>query len=406
MKADSPFGASVTDPDARWLTTVMHVAFFVLLCSSLARYLIVHHSDPSSLWVMVLAGVLALLYIVGPVTGPGGGEGYPSLVSWTSVWLAAVIGSWATLVILAPSFGWCAVPMFYTALRNLRTRVAIVVVILVTALVVAAQVRLRLTLGIDPTLILAPPAVAAAATAMFIYSQRQSSRLRSAVTDLTYTRAELAATERREGTLAERQRLSMEIHDSLAQGLSSQQMLLQAADRHWATDPETAYRHIRSAQAIAERNLIEARRFVHDLAPADLADGSLNDALRSLAERESSDFLSVRFHQDGNPAGPLPERIQSTLLRIAQGAIANVREHADARVAVVTITYLDDQVVLDVADDGRGFDPAMKPESARGFGLPAMRARASQHGGTVTFESAPGEATVISAAIPLDRPEP
>ncbi|MDQ0643644.1 sensor histidine kinase [Microbacterium murale] len=408
MKEDSAPGAQVADPDSRWLATVMHVAFFVLLISSLARFLIVHYTDPISLWVIVLAGVLALLYIFGPVTGPADDVAHPSPSTvWSRVWLAAVIASWAALVILAPSFGWCAVPLFYTALRTLRTRAAIALVVLVTALVVAAQVQLRLKFGFDPTLIFAPPAVAAVATAMFIYSQRQSSRLRTAIADLVQTRSELAATERREGTLAERQRLSMEIHDSLAQGLSSQQMLLQAADRLWVTDSDTAHRHVDAARTIAERNLIEARRFVHDLAPADLADGSgLDDALRSLAERETSESLRVRFHQDGVPPEPLPARIQSTLLRIAQGALANVREHADATMAVVTITYLDDQVVLDIADDGRGFDPAKQPEGVRGYGLSAMRARASQHGGTVTFESTPGEATVVSAAIPLGAATP
>ena len=78
---------------------------------------------------------------------------------------------------------------------------------------------------------------------------------RALIDDLIRTRRELAAIERREGTLAERQRLSMEIHDTLAQGLSSQQMLLQAADRTWDTDPGTARRHVRTAESIAERNL-------------------------------------------------------------------------------------------------------------------------------------------------------
>jgi signal transduction histidine kinase len=195
----------------------------------------------------------------------------------------------------------------------------------------------------------------------------------------------------------------MEIHDTLAQGLSSQQMLLQAADRLWDTDPVAARRHIRTAESIAEHNLAEARRFVHDLAPADLAGGGdLADALRTLAERESSDTLRVLFHQDGTPATALPDRVQAALLRIAQGALANIREHADAGTAAVTLSHLDDQVVLDIADDGRGFDPALSREQAvRGHGLPAMRARVRQLGGALTIESTPGEGTVLTAVIPL-----
>ncbi|MFE0422956.1 sensor histidine kinase, partial [Streptomyces sp. NPDC058953] len=215
----------------------------------------------------------------------------------------------------------------------------------------------------------------------------------------------LAAPPPRVAPLAQRQRLSMEIHDTLAQSLSSQQMLLQAAERTWDSDPAAARGHIRTAESIADRSLTEARRFVHDLAPADLAaGGGLAQALRVLAGRETSDALRVRLLIDGAPALPLPDRAQSALLRIAQGALANVREHADASVATITLTHLDDQVVLDVADDGRGFPPsaAEAPPGVRGHGIAAMRARVGQLGGRLTIESAPGEGTVVSAAIPLE----
>ena len=397
-----PLGTETADPDAGWLATVMHVAFFVLLCSSLTRYLIVHPGTVTTPWVVALAVVLALLYVLGPVLGPRRSPASGTLTAGPVLWLTAVIGTWLALVVMAPSFGYCAVPLFYTGLRSLRTRPAVILVALLTAAVVAAQVKLRLRFGFDPNLLFAPPAVAAVATAVFIHSQRQADRLRTVIADLVRTRRELAATERREGTLAERQRLSMEIHDTLAQGLSSQQMLLQAADRLWDSDPAAARRHIRTAASIAEHNLTEARRFVHDLAPADLADGTgLDDALRTLADRETSDTLQVRFHQDGTPATPLPERVQSALLRIAQGALANIREHADATTAALTLTYLDDHVVLDIADDGRGFTPTDRPGGVRGHGLPAMRARVRQLGGTLAVESAPGEGTVLSAAVPL-----
>ncbi|MFJ7955559.1 sensor histidine kinase [Streptomyces sp. NPDC096319] len=399
-------GPEAADPDAGRLATVMHVAFFVLLCSSLTRYLIVHPGAPGTPWVLVLAILLALLYVLGPVLGPREADGRPAgPTTGHGLWLAAVVATWLALVGLAPSFGWCAVPLFYTGLRSLRTRSAIILVALLTAIVVGAQVKLRLRFGFDPNLLFAPPAVAAVATAVFIHSQRQSDRLRTVILDLVRTRRELAATERREGTLAERQRLSTEIHDTLAQGLSSQRMLLQAADRLWDTDPVAARRHIRTAGSIAEHNLAEARRFVHDLAPADLAGGArLDEALRGLAERESTDTLRVLFHQDGTPSAPLPDRVQAALLRIAQGALANVREHAGAGTAALTLSHLDDQVVLDIADDGRGFDPAERPGGVRGHGLPAMRARVRQLGGALTIESAPGEGTVLTAVIPLSPP--
>ncbi|PJN00337.1 two-component sensor histidine kinase [Streptomyces sp. CB01201] len=391
----------------------MHAAFFLLLGASLARFLIRHPGDARTPWIIALSTALALLYVLGPALGS---RPTPRRLAW----LGGVVATWMVLVVLAPSFAWCAVPLFYTGLRTLRPRAALVLVAVLTAFVVIAQVELS-TNGFDPNLVLAPPAVAAIATAVFVQMQRQSDRQhelaeqqRQLIDDLLRTRRELAATERREGTLAERQRLSMEIHDTLAQGLSSQQMLLQAADRVWASDTDAARRHVRTAESIAERNLAEARRFVHDLTPADLAaGGGLDEALRALAARESAESESgagafeVRCHIDGAPVAALPERVGSALLRIAQGALANVREHAGATTAALTLTYLGDQVVLDIADDGRGFTPgplgvrAPSP-GVRGHGLPAMHARVRQLGGTLTVESSPGEGTVLSAAIPLE----
>lgn len=384
------------DADIRRLTTVMHAAFFLLLAVALARFLLRHPHGTRTPWIIALSVVVALLYGAGLVRGLA-----ERATAGQRVWLTLVVVVWVVLVVLAPSFAWCAVPLFYTGLRTLPTRPALVLVGLLAVLVILAQ--LRLAGRWDPDLVLGPPAVVVIATAVFLQMKRQAARQRDLIDDLIRTRRELAASERREGTLAERQRLSMEIHDTLAQGLSSQRMLLQAAQRVWEADPGKARAHVGTAASIAEHNLTEARRFVHDLAPADLAHG-LTEALRAVAARESGDRLTVQVRVDDGRADRLPDRVQSALLRIAQGALANVREHSGARSAVLTLTLLDDQVVLDVADDGRGFDPAALPaggSGVRGHGLPAIRARVGQLGGTLSLESAPGEGAVVSAAIPL-----
>ncbi len=253
------------DPDTRWLGAVMHVAFFLLLGGALARFLLRHPGEPRTPWILALSLALAVLHLLGPVlSGPGARPTRRRLA-----WLGLVVVVWMVLVVLAPSFSWCAVPLFYTGLRTLPARAALVLVTVLTVFVVAAQ--FRLAGRFDPNLLLAPPAVAAIAAAVFLHTERQAARQRALIDDLIRTRRELAASERREGTLAERQRLSMEIHDSLAQGLSSQRMLLQAAERVWESDPGKARTHVRGAASVAEHNLTEARRFVHDLAPADLA---------------------------------------------------------------------------------------------------------------------------------------
>ncbi|MFD9686420.1 sensor histidine kinase [Kitasatospora sp. NPDC059088] len=398
-----PGGRDAGDPDAGRLALLLDSAFLLLLAAALSRYLTHHADSPRIPWVIGLSAALAVAQPAASwldhrrPTPPGRPR------RWT---LALVVALWVVLVLLAPSFAWCAVPLIYTGLRALPAKAAIPLVAALTLLVVSAEVRLPGTA--DATLVLLPPAVAALATGVFLFMARQAARQRALIADLVRTRRELAATERREGTLAERERLAMEIHDTLAQGLSSQQMLLQAADRTWDADPATARTHVRTAAEVAARNLAEARRFVHDLAPAELADGgTLDRALRALAERESAESgLPVRFHLDGTPV-PLPAAVQSALLRIAQGALANVREHAGASTAAITLSFLGDQAVLDVADDGRGFDPTAGgyrvTGGTRGYGLPAMRARLRQLGGTLTVESAPGEGTVVSAAIPLEH---
>ncbi|MVU83787.1 sensor histidine kinase [Nocardia sp. ET3-3] len=377
--------------DTRLLGTVVHSTFYVLLAASLLRYVLRHHDNPRLPLVIGLSVGLAGLYVVSELRA-----------SRRLVWFALLVAAWAVLVVLAPSFVWCAVPLLYTGVRILPFRLAVALVAVLTALVVDAQ--LKIAGWADPNVLLAPPAVAALGTALFVGLLRQTERQAALIDDLRATRQELAATERREGTLAERERLAMEIHDTLAQGLSSQRMLLQAADRVWDTDPARARAHVRDAAAVAEHNLAEARRFVHDLTPTDLAGGSLVEALRAMAERERGESLTVDIHIEGAPV-ELPPGVEAALLRIAQGALANAREHAGATSVTLTLTDLGDRLLLDIADDGKGFDPAAPATSAdRGHGLPAMRARLRQLGGALTVESAPGDGTVVSAEVPLERP--
>ncbi|MBL1074692.1 sensor histidine kinase [Nocardia sp. 2] len=376
--------------DSRLLATIVHCAFSVLLAASLLRYLLRHSGAPQLPWVLALVSVVMVLYVVSELRE-----------SRRVLWFVLLVAAWTALVLLAPSFAWCAVPLLYTGLRILPLRIALGLVAALTGLVVVTQVRLA---GwADPNLLLAPIAVAALSTALFVGMQRQAARQAALIDTLRTTRAELAETERRAGVLAERERLAREIHDTLAQGLSSQRMLLQAADRVWDSDSGQARAHVRTAAEVAEHNLAEARRFVHDLTPSDLAaGGSLEAALTALARRENDENLSVRFHLDGIPA-PLPEPVAAALLRIAQGALANAREHAHAARVTLSLTHLGDHVVLDIADDGTGFDPDA-PVSAprRGHGLPAMRARMRQLGGGLTIESVPGDGTVITASVPLE----
>ncbi|QKG26999.1 sensor histidine kinase [Actinomadura verrucosospora] len=364
----------------------MHAGFFLLLAASASRLVVRHGLGGTTTVWLVMCGVTAVAY----AAGVAGWEAFGR--RGRLAWLAVVVLFWLVLVIAAPSFAWCAIPLFFLALRLLTPRAAVVTVVVLTGAVIFAEIYLADRL--DPSLVLAPVAVAAMAAVIFLELQRL-------IDELVRTRGELAATQRSAGVLEERERLSREIHDTLAQGLTSMGILLQAADRQWDTAPDDARRHLRDAAEVAAANLDEARHFVRALAPPGLSAGSLPRALADLVGAESrAAGPRVRFRVEGEEH-PLDVDVQTALLRVAQGAVANARDHAHASTVMVTLTYLGDAVSLDVADDGSGFDPSRTASApGRGYGIPAMRDRIAGVGGVLTVESAPGAGTVVAAAVP------
>ncbi len=232
-----------TDPEERWLGAVVHGAFFLLLGSSFTRFLTRDHGGAHTGWVVGLFAGFCLVYVLGHFLAPAPSPGSPPTTRHL-VWLGSVSAVWIVLLVLAPSATWCAMPLLFTGLHALPPRIAVPVAAVLTALVVASEVRVSEG-SLNPNMVVAPPALAAVATAVMVHLQRQGARQRVLIEDLVRARHELAVTERRAGVLAERQRLSGEIHDTLAQGLSSQRMLLLAAGRVWDTDPDAAREHVR-----------------------------------------------------------------------------------------------------------------------------------------------------------------
>lgn len=146
---------------------------------------------------------------------------------------------------------------------------------------------------------------------------------------------------------------------------------------------------------------------MQNLSPVALAEASLPEALKKLvAEWSAEAGVRAEFTVTGT-AEPLHDEVEATLLRIAQEALANTGRHAAASRVGVTLSYMDDEMTLDVRDDGRGFDPlALPPRSTDGgFGLGGMCARAERIAGTVAVESEPGHGTAVSARVPLVRHE-
>lgn len=225
----------------------------------------------------------------------------------------------------------------------------------------------------------------------------QSADRAEVISELEEARAELATVSHRAGVLAERERLSGEIHDTLAQGLASVLMLLQVTEAELGTDPDAARRHLASAQDTVRQNLAEARSLVEALGPVDLQAVSLPEAVGRLVARfDEQPGVTARLDVRGRARG-LPANVEVVLLRAVQEGLANVRKHAAARRVTVSLCYDEDGTGVEVADDGRGFGADGAPG---GFGLAGMRRRAEEAGGAMLVSSRPGHGTTVAVRLP------
>ncbi|MGW6580272.1 sensor histidine kinase [Streptomyces globisporus] len=235
--------------------------------------------------------------------------------------------------------------------------------------------------------------------------ERTNLRLEQAMAENAALHAQLLVQAREAGVDDERRRLAAEIHDTLAQGLTGIIAQLQVVASLTDRDPETARLHLDRAAALARRSLGEARRSVHNLAPAALEHDELPGALeKTVAAWAEQHRVRADFTVTGT-VEPVHDEIAATLLRIAGEALANAARHAGASRVGVTLSFMDDELTLDVRDDGRGFDPAAAAPASRtgGFGLGGMRARAERIAGAVEVEAEPGGGTAVSARVPLVR---
>lgn len=232
-----------------------------------------------------------------------------------------------------------------------------------------------------------------------------NARLEQALAENAGLHAQLLVQAREAGVADERSRLAAEIHDTIAQGLTGIIAQLQVVTSTAETDPALAREHLARAAALARHSLGEARRSVHNLVPAALEHDDLPRALeKTVTTWSERTGVRAEFTVTGT-AEPLHDEVGATLLRIAEEALANAARHAGASRAGVTLSYMGDEISLDVRDDGRGFDPAALPpyRGAGGFGLGGMRVRAERIAGTVEVETGPDLGTAVCARVPMVR---
>ncbi|MFD4369577.1 sensor histidine kinase [Rhodococcus sp. NPDC058521] len=321
------------------------------------------------------------------------------------VWLAGGTLVWLALMCLTPDAAYIAFGMFFLYLHLLRPPWSLIGVTFATAVAVVGTAAHRgwSVAGVVGPVFGACVAVAIGLGYQALYREaaereRESAERQRLIDELMNTREELAVQERNAGVLAERERLAREIHDTVAQGLSSIQMLLHAAER--AAPDHPVLDRIHMARDTAADSLAETRQLIGDLTPAALDGQSLAEALGRICERASSDALRAEAVVEGE-AVRLPMPLEAALVRIAQGAVSNVQRHANASRVAVTLTYAPDVVSLDIVDNGDGFDvEVLRRAPAESFGLNAIRRRVEMLHGTMNVESEPG-LTAVAVSFPV-----
>lgn len=206
-------------------------------------------------------------------------------------------------------------------------------------------------------------------------------------------------------TLAERNRLAGEIHDSLEQGFSGLILQLDTTAKKAQCPPE-----VRAGLTLA-RNMVafsrnEVRHAVWDLQSPVLENSDLGTALKNILEQLAPETPHTTVTVE-NPPRQLSSAVEHHLLRIAQEAITNCVKHAEAKNLDVVLSYFEHEVVLSIRDDGRGFVPGQVLTGGVGhFGLRSLRGRASKIHGALTITSAPGTGTTVQTRVPLQTPPP
>ena len=346
--------------------------------------------------VVALTVVWLLVYFAGTEFPRSRSRTVPDGAVW--VWLAALTVLWLVLLALTPDAVYLAFGLFFVYLHLLPRPWSLVAVVSATAVGVLGFAAHR---GWSAGAVVGPVLGALVAIGIGLGYQalhREAVERERLIDELIGTRAILAEQERTAGKLAERERLAKEIHDTVAQGLSSIQLLLHAAEQ--AAPDHPALDRIRLARETAAEDLAETRRLIDELSPAALDGQSLAEALERICLRAQSPTLSTLLLVEGEPER-LPMPVEAALVRIAQSAVANVVQHAQAARMRVTLTYGDTDAHLDIVDDGIGIDPDMLRHPRSGaFGLAAMRSRVEQQGGAMTVESEPGR-TAVTVSFPL-----
>ena len=198
---------------------------------------------------------------------------------------------------------------------------------------------------------------------------------------------------------AEREWICLEVHDGVAQTLTSAFQHLQAYEAMPVSRLKEAQPHLRRAAALVRQAIGECREVINSITPSPLSELGLVATLRQELRRfEEDNGCPVQFE---GPKTRLPREMEVALYRIVHEAVTNVKKHAHAQSLQVEIQQQRSRVSIRVKDSGVGFDPNLPQGSDRGRGLLSMRKRAEILGGVCEVKSQPGQGTEVIVDVPL-----
>lgn len=205
----------------------------------------------------------------------------------------------------------------------------------------------------------------------------------------------------RVAVLEERQRIGMDLHDGAIQGMYGIGLLLEDAAARVASEPQAARGIVLRAVDRLNATIADLRGYVLGLAPVRSSDLPLGESLPQLAGQVATNaLLDVSVIVSPDADGGLDPATREAAFYVAADALANVARHARARKASIRVAREPDRLVLEVEDDGVGFDTAAR---ADGLGLRNMRQRAFSAGGWLVVDSAPGAGSRVRVELPVRR---
>lgn len=204
--------------------------------------------------------------------------------------------------------------------------------------------------------------------------------------------------------LTERTRLAQELHDTLEQTITGIALQLDRAANHFEKNPDSASRHLKLARNLARQGQTDVRHSVWGLRSRASEKFDLVSAL-NISNRQAADGAGIQIQiETSGDVKPLSEIYEENLLRIDQEAIANAVKHSGAKSINVELQFSPQKVVLQITDDGKGFDPDTCDGPNEGhFGLLGIRERAERMGGEATINSSPGKGTCVRVEIPINQ---